>query len=135
MNTINASTSFTPFQLRFGKSACVLPPIIPQDHSRTQNHTANKIITQMQPLILEAQDNLLTAKIRQAYQENQHCQLTFPFKIGERVILSTANRQRVYKSGDKPRVAKFMPRFDGPYPIISTDERHSTVEPMSHRLS
>jgi hypothetical protein len=43
------------------------------------------------------------------------------------VVLSTAHRRRTYKSGDQPRVAKFMPRFDGPYKIIETDEKHSTV--------
>src|ERR1700761_3190102 len=81
----------------------------------------------MQPLQLEANDNLLTAKIRQAHQENQHRGQAFPFKIGERVVLSTSHRRRAYKSGDELRAAKFMPRFDGPYPITATDERHSTV--------
>jgi hypothetical protein len=33
----------------------------------------------------------------------------------------------MYKSEDQPRVAKFMLRFDGPYKIIETDEKHLTV--------
>ena len=28
---------------------------------------------------------------------------------------------------DEPHVAKFMPQFDGPYPIVATNETHSTV--------
>ena len=128
MNTINASTGFTPFQLRFGRSARVLPPIIrPHAEKDSRQQTAVDIIKYMQPIQLEAKDNLLTAKVRQAYQENSHRQLSFPFAVGDRVVLSTANRRRVYKTGGKPHVAKFMPRFDGPYPVIATDEAHSTV--------
>ena len=128
MNTINASTGFTPFQLRFGKSARILPPItMPHSQNNSRQQMADDIITQMQPLQLEAQDNLLTAKIQQAGQENSHRQLAFPFAIGDRVVLSTANRRQVYKTGGKSRVAKFMPHFDGPYPIIATNKTHSTV--------
>ena len=126
MNTINASTGFTPFQLRFGRPARILPPIVPPDEDRTEP-TASELIKQMQPIQMEAQDNLLTAKVRQAHQENAHRQLSFPFQIGDRVVLSTAHRRRLYKSGNELRVAKFMPRFDGPYPIIAINERHSTV--------
>ena len=53
--------------------------------------------------------------------------LSFPFNIGNKVVLSTAHWRRAYKSGEQPRAAKFMPRFDGPYQITETDERHSTV--------
>ena len=127
MNTVNASTGFTPFQLRFGKSARILPPLMALDGDGEQNMSAREIIEQMQPLQLEAKDNLLTAKIRQAQQENQHRNTTFPFKTGDRVVLSTAHRRREYKSNDETRVAKFMPRFDGPYVITATDEKHSTV--------
>ena len=42
-------------------------------------------------------------------------------------MLSTANRRAKYKSQDHLRVAKFMPRFDGPYLITGVNERHSTV--------
>ena len=40
MNTVNASTSFTPFQLRFGRAARVLPPVITSDHIETSNQSA-----------------------------------------------------------------------------------------------
>jgi len=90
MNTINASTGFTPFQLRFGRPARILPPIVPPDEDRTEP-TASELIKQMQPIQMEAQDNLLTAKVRQAHQENAHRQLSFPFQIGDRVVLSTAH--------------------------------------------
>ena len=127
MNTLNASTGFTPFQLRFGKTPRILPPIIPNDGEGHEESSAREIVARMRPIQMEAQDNLLGAKVNQANQENQHRQLTFPFKIGDRVVLSTAHRRRAYKSGDQTRAAKFMPRFDGPYQITDTDEKHSTV--------
>src|ERR1700735_5459278 len=81
----------------------------------------------MQPLQLEANDNLLTAKIKQAHQENQHHRHAFPFKVSECIVLSTLHRKRAYKLGDELQAAKFMPRFNGPYCITTTDKRHSTV--------
>ena len=83
MNTVNTSTSFTPFQLRFGKAACILPPVITSDHIETSNQSALDLIERMQLTQLEAQDNLLTAKIRQAHQENTHRQVSFLFKVGD----------------------------------------------------
>ena len=127
MNTINASTGFTPFQLHFGKSPRILPPLIPLDEDDDRDQTARDIITLMQPIEWEAKDNLLEAKISQAAQQNHHRRDAFPFKTGERVVLSTAHRRREYKSGEETRAAKFMPRFDGPYRITATDEKHSTV--------
>jgi hypothetical protein len=57
MNTINMSTNFTPFQLHFGKSPHILPPILDLPKDKIES-TANKFITQMQPIQMEAQDNL-----------------------------------------------------------------------------
>ena len=42
-------------------------------------------------------------------------------------MLSTAHCHQMYKSGNELHVAKFMPWFDGPYPIIKTNKKHSTV--------
>jgi hypothetical protein len=65
MNTINASTNFTPFQLCFRKSPQILPPLLTLDDTDENKPTTREIIEQMQPLHLEAKDNLLEAKIRQ----------------------------------------------------------------------
>ena len=35
------------------------------------------------------------------------------FDIGDKVMLSTFHQQRDFKAGDKNRVTKFMPHFDG----------------------
>lgn len=129
MNTLNKSTGYTPFQLRFGKSPRILPPIltVPKTDTDPATATAAKVIEQMLPIELAAKDNLLTTKIDQAHLANQHRNPKFPFRAGERVVLSTTHRRAEYKSEDGRRVAKFMPRYDGPYRILSTNEKHSTV--------
>ena len=128
MNTLNQSTGYTPFQLRFGKSPRILPPLLPEPTNATTTTTdARTVVEQLLPLELEAKDNLLTAKIDQADLKNRHRRTDFPFRAGDRVLLSTANRRREYKTDNSLRVAKFMPRFDGPYSVISTNEKHSTV--------
>ena len=128
MNTINISTGYSPFQLRFGKSPRILPPLInPDPDANPAVAAATAQIQTMLPIELDARDNLLTAKISQSHFQNKHRSNSFPFKVGGRAVLSTANRRAEYKSQNNLRVAKFMPRFDGPYLITATNEKHSTV--------
>lgn len=137
MNTVNKSTGFTPFQLRFGRSPRILPPFLTaNDHqpgSTTSPNTdpsddaAWQVANRVHFDFLEAQDNLLRAKISQAAQANKTRSLTFPFQVGQRVRLSTENRRREFKTTGERRVAKFMPRFGGPWKIISVNVEKSTV--------
>ncbi len=46
-------------------------------------------------------------------------------KVGDLVMLSTENRRRNYKRKNDKRVAKFMPRFDGPYVVVRTNSAKS----------
>ena len=41
--------------------------------------------------------------------------------------LSTLNRWDEYKAAGEKQVAKFMPRYDGPYTVIDINEEDSTV--------
>jgi len=77
--------------------------------------------------VLEAQDNLLHAKILQAVKANKHCSMIFPFSIGSCVHLTTLHRCNEYKVKGEKWVAKFMPCYNGPYKIVDTNEKHSTV--------
>jgi hypothetical protein len=70
--------------------------------------------------MMEAQDSLLAAKVSQAMQVNKHCAPKLLLNVGDKVMLSTKYRHCEYmQKGDK-RVAKFMPRYDGPYNILES---------------
>ena len=127
MNTVNHSTGFTLFQLQFGWSPRILPPLFSSSTRTPVDRLATDLVTRMQSMVSEAQDNSILAKVSKAFRANKSCTLAFPFKIGECVVLSTAHRCRELKARDPNRVAKFMPCFDGPFVIENTDEKHSTV--------
>ena len=129
MNTVNKSTGFSPFQLRFGWWPCLLPPLVHQPGNQAQpiKCHAKSVIEHMNHDMWEAQDNLLKAKIAQAQQANEKCLNKFPFKISQCVWLSTLHWRQEYKSRDQKRVVKFMPRYDGPYKITKIDPEHSTM--------
>jgi hypothetical protein len=68
MNTVNASTGFSGFQLKTGRSPRIIPLIAPLPTNATaEQTTAHDIITCATLDIQEAQDNLMAAKIHQAY--------------------------------------------------------------------
>ena len=129
MNSVNKSTGFLPFQLRMGRTPRVLPPLIDNLPSADKAElSASQIIEGIHNDTLEARDCLTRAKISQSVQSNKSRSLTFPFKVGDRVRLSTFHRRREFKSAGQDRVAKFMPRFDGPFMILETNENTSTVK-------
>lgn len=128
MNTVNKSTGFTPFQLQMGRSPRVMPPLTTVAGDATPTDVlARQIIERMQTDTLEARDNLAKAKISQSYQANKTRTLTFPFRVGDRVRLSTLHRRKEFKVSGQIRAAKFMPRYDGPYTITATNKSKSTV--------
>ena len=128
MNTVNKSTGYTPFQLRLGKSPRVLPPLIPGPPNPSAVHIrAREVIERLQTDVADAKDNLMVAKISQSYHANKTRRDDPKYAIGDLVILSTLNRRREYKNSEDKRVAKFMPRFDGPYLVTDIHEKASTV--------
>jgi hypothetical protein len=73
MNMVNASTGFSGFQLKTGRSPRLIPPIAPLSRDASVEHTtAHNIISWVALDVQDAQDNLTTAKIRQAYHTNKH---------------------------------------------------------------
>jgi hypothetical protein len=72
MNTVNKSTSFTPFQLCFSHSPRIILPLVPAKPSSTVTDVdAWHVIWRLETDILKAQDNLVRAKISQAVQANK----------------------------------------------------------------
>jgi len=112
-----------------GHTAHLVPPLINRNatDASPEEGRARKIIQNLEYITMEAQDNLLHAKISQLAQANKSRILKFPFTIGGRVWLSTLNRWHEYKKSGERRVAKFMPRFDGPYMIVDVNKENSTV--------
>ncbi|KZV86156.1 hypothetical protein EXIGLDRAFT_593544, partial [Exidia glandulosa HHB12029] len=107
MNTVNASTGFSGFQLKTGRSPRIIPPLLPLPADATQAEVdAHAIIQRLETDVKEAQDNLLAAKVRQAYHANEHRAPEDVYKVGDLVMLSTKHRRRNYKKGGKKRVAK-----------------------------
>lgn len=136
MNTINSSTGFSPFQLKTGHSPRIIPPIVTVANSR-EDQEAISVLERLQTDILEAKDNLTCAKISQAHQANKTRNPDLHFAVGDMVLLTTVHRRKEYMQAKDGRVAKFMPRFDGPYKIIRAypDTSSYTLElPASSKL-
>ena len=99
MNTINKSTGFLPFQLHIGRSPHIIPPLIEQENHDTapEAEHAYELIKKLEQISMEAQDNLLHAKISQAAQVNKTRTLTFPFSVGGRVCLTMLHHHHEYQ--------------------------------------
>lgn len=74
MNSVNASTGFTPFQLHIGRHPRLIPPLVPTSPT-SPSDAANDATTFLQTLrtnVATAQDNLTAAKIAQTASANAH---------------------------------------------------------------
>ena len=75
---------------------------------------------------MQAQDNLLQAKVQQAFYANKYYQPEVKDNIGDKVILTTLHRCHKYKRKDHLGVAKSMPCQDGPYTAVDTHPQTSS---------
>jgi hypothetical protein len=115
MSTVNKSTGYTPFHLRFGCTPRIIPPLINLPPNPSSEHiTARQVIKNLQTDVADARDNLILAKISQSHFANPKRTESPVFKIGDKILLSTINRRKDYKNKQQRRAAKFMPRYDGP---------------------
>ncbi|KAJ3806849.1 hypothetical protein F5876DRAFT_11273, partial [Lentinula aff. lateritia] len=113
MNSVNSSTGLSMFQLCYGRSPRVIPPlVVHHDESMvTKNPSqdaveAREFLNDVRLTVQEARDNLMLAKVVQAYQADRNrgpCEL---FEEGDLVMLSTYHRREVYKKAGEKRAAK-----------------------------
>lgn len=147
MNTVNASTGHTPFQLHLGRAPRVIPPLFNASTSSTATEIglaavdAARLLETIETDVMEAQDNLLLAKTNQAAHVDHHCGPEIVYKTGDKVLLSTFHHHREYMQRGDHRVAKFMLRYDGPYTVLQSwpassvytlDMPNSEVVPTFH---
>ena len=61
-------------------------------------------------IVKEVKDNLLLAKISQAFEANKKCQADklFPYEVNDLVLLSSVHWRKDYLSKDGKCVAKFV---------------------------
>jgi hypothetical protein len=125
MNTVNASTGFSAFQLRLGRSPQLIPLLVPErlteelaDVDSTER--AKAVLEQIRLDTEEAKDNLILAKTNQALQANRSRGVDDVFVVGERVMLSTLHCRKEYRKKGEKHMTKFFPRYDGPYKILAT---------------
>ncbi|KAJ3981846.1 hypothetical protein F5890DRAFT_1383427, partial [Lentinula detonsa] len=111
MNSVNSSTGLSMFQLRYGWSPWIIPPLIvldgtPKDRPDANSKEAAAFLNHLSTLEREARDNLYCTKVLQAYHADKSrgpCEL---FEVGDLVLLSTLHRRQAYKKAGEQRVAK-----------------------------
>jgi hypothetical protein len=140
MSTINASTRYSHFHLHLGHTPQLLPPLTSQTVDTVRQDFPTDIMNTLEAIIslktdvADAHDALLTAKISQASSADIHRGDEPTFEVNDLIYLSTAHRRHEYLNGKTKCVAKFMPRFNGPYKIISAHPESSnyTLELPAH---
>jgi hypothetical protein len=75
MNTVNASSGYSGFQLHSGHSPRIIPPLVPDTlgddlHNTTEAEHAQTLIHCLHNNVNDAKDNLLQVKVFQAHFAN-----------------------------------------------------------------
>ncbi len=91
--------------------------------------SAREVVAHIESIVPQAKDSLTASKISQSINASLARSLETPYSVGDSVYLSTSNRRREYMHAGEGRVAKFMPRFDGPYKVV-----HANPEKSSYTL-
>jgi hypothetical protein len=110
-NSIQASTGFSPYFLNTGQH-----PRMPIETSLGKDIQTNEAATTLLESLYQTLDlahkNIETAQLNQAKYANQHRRSFTPWKIGDKVMLSTANLKTA------GRAPKLCPVWIGPFEII-----------------
>ena len=102
-----------------------MPTSLPDDLC-SAGSAAEGILTCLMDDVADVKDNLLPAKMIQATYANELHGHEVVYQLGDRVMLSIFHRGQDYKLKEDDHVAKFFPRWDRPYTIVSTHPEASS---------
>ncbi len=95
MNTLNVSTGYSGFQLKMGRSPCIILPLVPASSAPgcpQEDINAAQVIDKLLDDTASAKDNLIQAKVAQALYANRSRKSDFEISVGDCVMLSTFHR-------------------------------------------
>ena len=107
-SSVHSSTTFTPFYLNYGHH----PRTIPMETTVPTNPAAESFISKMNSITGEAMTNIQKANEEMAKYANRK-RLPTPFKVNDKVLLSTKNLSLEDGSG----MRKLHPKYCGPFTI------------------
>lgn len=107
-SSIHTSTSFSPFYLNYGQH----PRTVPLETLDSTNPSAGDFLNHMQKCEKIAKDNIAKRNESMSVQANKK-RLPVPFKVNDKVLLSTKHLSLEDGSGSR----KLHPKFCGPFEI------------------
>jgi hypothetical protein len=108
-SSVSKSTGFAPFELTYGCMPKTIQTIGESQFAGVQDFTDNA-----RDLVIRAHDALIKSRIRQTHDVNHHRPDNERLDTGHHVYLSMENLNL-----PKARACKLMPKYIGPYKIIS----------------
>jgi hypothetical protein len=120
MNSVNASTGFSGFQICMEHSPCIMPPLMQESLSNSTSEiaAAHSIISWIENDITKAKNTLLGVKVMQAFFTNKLCAHEEHYDISNCIMLATLHHHQEFKAGDQSRVAKVFPYWDGFFSVM-----------------
>jgi len=115
-SSVCASTGFAPFELTYG----YIPRTI-QSVGDTTFAGVQDFADDARDMVIRAHDALIASRVEQTHQANQRRRGDDPrLDVGQKAYLSTENLNL-----PKARARKLMPKFIGPYEILSCKKENS----------
>jgi len=115
-SSVSRSTGFAPFELTYGYIPRTIQTIGESEFAGVQDFADNA-----RDLVIRAHDALIESRVMQTHSANARRRPDDPrLEKGQQVYLSTENLNL-----PKARAHKLMPKYIGPYEIISSDRDQS----------